>query len=64
LDDGVDETSGPAELIKAHIDGFVSGESVNDTDVVVWYGAHFKHDESHGEGGSHIVGPDLRPVRW
>jgi hypothetical protein len=39
--------------------------------VVVWYGAHFTHDQ-HGEGpnpepegpdGDHIVGPVLRPMQ-
>ena len=52
----------------------ISGESVFDHDVVVWYGAHFLHDDSVNLGGAsrrpevlgtvHVVGPDIRPVRW
>lgn len=53
---------------------FVNGESVVDEDVVVWYGAHFIHSDgqnlldpdrySNVISGSHVVGPDIRPVRW
>lgn len=53
---------------------FVNGESVVDQDVVVWYGAHFIHSDGQNLldpdrysmviSGSHVVGPDLRPVRW
>jgi hypothetical protein len=28
--------------------------------VVIWYAAHFKHDQSMG-GCGHVVGPDIRP---
>jgi Cu2+-containing amine oxidase len=63
LDDNVDVSGSAAETM-AHIDKFAeNGELVKDQDVVVWYGAHFKHDQSHKEGG-HIVGPTIRPVRW
>jgi Cu2+-containing amine oxidase len=64
LDDGVSLTHGTPAQTKADIDKFVTSESVKDKDVVVWYGAHFRHDQSHGEHGDHIVGPDLHPVRW
>ena len=67
LDDGETQLTGPPELIRANIDNLVDGELVKDKDVVVWYGAHFKHDQSH-EGVvnhiDHIVGPDIRPVKW
>jgi len=56
------------------IDPFINGESVVDQDVVVWYGAHFIHNDGGNLidpnrspeviTGSHVVGPDLRPVRW
>jgi hypothetical protein len=56
------------------INPFVNNESVADTDVVVWYGAHFIHADganlldpdrySMVISGLHVVGPDLRPVRW
>jgi Copper amine oxidase, enzyme domain len=64
VDDGVANTGGSAAQTRANIDKFVNGEPVKDKDVVVWYGAHFKHDQTHSEGGSHVVGPDIRPLRW
>ena len=41
-------------------------ESIVDTDVVVWYAAHATHDVAHEEPGhfGHIVGPELRKVKW
>ena len=67
FDDGVPFSLiwGTADQTKAHLDKFVTGESVKDKDVVVWYGAHFRHDHAHQTSVvPHIVGPDLRPVRW
>jgi hypothetical protein len=43
----------------AHLDRFVTGASINNKDVVLWYAAHFTHDISQDAG--HIVGPDLVP---
>jgi hypothetical protein len=63
IDNGVHATGPPYE---ANIDNFVNGESIENTDVVVWYGAHFTHDVNHeapGEFG-HVVGPELRNVNW
>jgi len=40
IDDGVGFVMNVAA--KANIDKFKNGESVKDTDVVIWYGAHFK----------------------
>jgi hypothetical protein len=56
----------PIPDTRAHIDRFVNGESIVGTDVVVWYVGHFKHDvaHEHDDGGSHIVGPTLRPDNW
>ncbi|KAI9786210.1 MAG: hypothetical protein M1839_007620 [Geoglossum umbratile] len=64
IDDGVGFTSDIDA--KANIDKFVNGELVKDQDVVVWYGAHFKHDQSHEQEPEHghVVGPDIRPVWW
>ncbi|KAK3372922.1 copper amine oxidase [Lasiosphaeria ovina] len=45
----------------AHISKFTNAESVVDTDVVLWYAAHFLHDEQHPHG-SHIVGPTIKPL--
>ena len=63
VDDGVVAIGPPYE---ANIDQWLSGESVLDQDVVVWYGAHFTHDLTHDDPATHghIVGPDLKPVRW
>jgi hypothetical protein len=66
IDDGVPFTTDPAQA-RAHLDGFVDGESIYDTDVVLWYAAHFTHDihaEEPGQGHGHIVGPDLVPGGW
>ena len=52
--------------VRARIDRFINGESVRDTDIVLWYAAHFSHDvheESSGAHG-HVVGPELVPGRW
>lgn len=59
-----------------NINKFINNEAVINQDVVIWYGAHFSHN-SDGEhlltperrgaaviSGEHVVGPDLRPVRW
>jgi Copper amine oxidase, enzyme domain len=63
IDDGVVATGPPYE---AGLDAWLTGEAINGADVVVWYGAHFTHDVSHEEPGhfGHIVGPDLRRVKW
>jgi hypothetical protein len=62
IDDGVGFTTDPAEA-RAHLNRFVNGESIRDTDVVVWYAAHFTHDVHEHEVG-HIVGPKLVPDGW
>lgn len=63
IDDGSVATS-----TRANLDAFVNGESIVGTNVVVWYAGHFSHapagDHDHDHGGSHIVGPTLRPDRW
>ncbi|KAH0564762.1 hypothetical protein GP486_001845 [Trichoglossum hirsutum] len=64
IDDGVRFTS--AIDAKANIDKFKNGEVVKDQDVVIWYAAHFKHNQSHEQGPEHghIVGPEIRPLQW
>jgi hypothetical protein len=61
IDDGAVATS-----TRANLDAFVNGESIVGTNVVVWYAGHFSHepDDHDHAGGSHIVGPTLRPDRW
>ena len=66
LDDGVNQTGGPATSLEAHLDNFVNGESVQNTDVVVWYAGHVLHDVHDDPPGvfGHTAGPDLKPVKW
>lgn len=62
-------TTGPINL-----SAYTNNENVVDQDVVVWYGAHFVHNDGARPidsdrrpevlTGSHVIGPDLRPVRW
>ncbi len=58
-----------------NLDPFNNNESLDNQDVVVWYGSHFIHadganiinpDRSGRQvlSGTHVVGPDIRPVRW
>jgi Cu2+-containing amine oxidase len=63
IDDG---NSSVVSGVEAGLDGFVQGQSIDGTDVVVWYGAHFTHDQAGEEAGghNHVVGPDLVPVAW
>lgn len=44
----------------------MNGESIENTDVVVWYGAHSTHDIAPEPPGTfgHFVGPELRLVNW
>ena len=49
----------------ADLDKFVNGETVDGQDVVIWYGAHFRHNVlEQGTGECHEVGPTLTPVQW
>ena len=51
---------------KAHLDTHLTGQSLNGQDVVLWYAAHFLHDETHvhGMAGGHVMGPTLQPFNW
>lgn len=72
LDDGFNQTTSQNAFIQ--IDNFLGGESIVDQDVVVWYGAHFIHNDGANIWnpdrspehitGDHVVGPDIRAVRW
>jgi hypothetical protein len=68
LDDGLPRNVvfGPPGLVMAQLDKFLTGEGVKDKDVVIWYAAHFRHVHGTGDGGSatHIVGPEIRPIKW
>lgn len=61
-DDGQGFTTDP-NLSRAHLENFMNApESVEDTDVVVWYAGHYLHDAGHEVGNR--VGPDLVPSGW
>ena len=77
IDDGFSFTGGACTTNGGsciNIDKFIDGESVVNQDVVVWYGAHFIHADGANLldpnrnptilSNSHVVGPDIRPVRW
>lgn len=74
LDDGETCVNCSNTTAPIRINPFVNAESVVGEDVVVWYGAHFIHSDganlldddrySNVISGSHVVGPDIRPVRW
>jgi len=61
IDDGVNCTSGCNTSI--NIDPFISGESILNTDIVIWYAGHFSHDDGGSNSptlfGEHVVGPDI-----
>lgn len=63
LDDGYNQTGGSGTA--ANIDKFVNGESIDKQDVVVWYGAHFRHELGHDDHGhGEMLGPTLmQPIR-
>ena len=73
LDDGYTAVGGGLATA-ININPFINGESLVDQDVVVWYGAHFVHADGSNLlnpersplilSGTHVVGPDIRPVRW
>jgi hypothetical protein len=74
IDDGETCVNCNNSTAPARITPFINGESVVGEDVVVWYGAHFIHADGANLidpdrtpevlGSYHVVGPDLRPVRW
>ncbi len=74
IDDPNPNDPNPSIAYRATLAPWVNNESLVNQDVVVWYGAHDYHDEGNedriGSGrpevlqGSHVAGPDLRPVRW
>jgi hypothetical protein len=65
LDDGVSVVGGSPAQTQTQLDQYVTGESIDGTDVVVWYAGHFLHDEEHpSPHQGHIIGPELRPIGW
>ncbi|MET7280795.1 hypothetical protein ABZS29_21330 [Kribbella sp. NPDC005582] len=65
LDDGVSVVGGSQADTRCRLDQYLTAESIDSTDVVVWYAGHFRHDEAHPSvHHGHIVGPELRPINW
>ncbi len=60
LDDGYNSTGGSGTAI--NLDPFTNGQSVQGTDIVVWYGAHFLHVVD--DQLSHRVGPEIVPLNF
>ncbi|MBY0121544.1 hypothetical protein [Bacillus sp. S/N-304-OC-R1] len=63
LDDGQGFTTN-IDKARANLDKFVDRENINGQDIVVWYAAHFTHDETSGVEVPHILGPELKPRNW
>jgi hypothetical protein len=54
------DDSGLGSGTDAHIDPMVNSESILNQDVVVWYGAHWRHDHFDTPNeGPNLCGPDL-----
>jgi hypothetical protein len=65
LDDGVSVVGGSPADTQVQLSKYVNGESIDGTDIVLWYAGHFLHDENQpAPHQGHIVGPELRPVNW
>jgi hypothetical protein len=53
---------------------YLNNESVDNQDLTVWYGGHFTHSDGASLlnpdrsglviSGPHVIGPDIRPIRW
>ncbi|MFM9905936.1 MAG: hypothetical protein ACKVQJ_15345 [Pyrinomonadaceae bacterium] len=70
-----DELNDPNTSTAANLAPWVNNESLVGQDIVIWYAAHFSHidganrfDPDHRSpnilSGDHVVGPDIKPVRW
>jgi hypothetical protein len=57
LDDG--GATGELDGDRAHVDRYVTGQSIDGTDVVLWYRAGFRHE---GPADCEIAGPTLQPI--
>jgi hypothetical protein len=47
-----------------NIDAFLTGQSVTDQDLVVWYGAGFLHTHEESRESLDLRGPTLTPINW
>lgn len=66
------ELNDPNSSSAINIDPWVDGESLLNQDAVVWYAAHFIHDDGQNLAGfrpqvlgtRHVVGPTIRLIQW
>lgn len=69
------EINDPNTSSQAAIDPWLTGESIANQDIVIWYGGHFDHISTSGFSesifnrphilqGDHVHGPDLIPYQW
>jgi hypothetical protein len=74
------ELNDPNTDSSANIDAWLTGESVVNQDIVIWYGGHYLHSDGANIienmldvrdtfnvniiSGDHVIGPDLIPVNW
>ena len=63
VDDDQGFTTDPVRS-RPQLDRFVSGESVERQDLVVWYGAHPASDNATASDAEQRIGPDLVPYQW
>ena len=65
LDDGVAIVGGTPGDTQCHLDQYLTAESIDSADLVVWHAGHFLHDQAHASPHQgHIVGRELRPIAW
>ncbi|MEO6327140.1 MAG: hypothetical protein ABIT01_08045 [Thermoanaerobaculia bacterium] len=62
IDDGISCVS--CSTAPVQLTNFVNGESVQNTKVVIYYGAHFLHNINDAESANEIVGPDITFLSW
>ena len=65
-----DELNDPNTNSSINIDPWLTNESLVNQDIVIWYGAHQTRKDGASFTapnvltGQHVIGPELRPVRW
>lgn len=61
LYDGVTAITGSDAATRPQITRWANGERIDNADVVMWYAAHFNHDDEHGATpANHYVGPTIQ----
>ncbi len=63
FDDGMNKLEGRDATV-ADFSRIMGKSGIAGKDIVVWYSASFMHHQMAEHGESHVVGPDLVPVKW